>query len=137
MKLAEMADTPLAEIEQQVDAGGRFVVYEYCVSFVILSTRRSSEIHYIPPGTSVLVPGLGYTLRSLLLGWWGIPWGPIWTVWVSIVNLRGGRDVTQGVMSHLRGEAPDVPLEGRVRCLQCGYDSSGNRRTCKNCRAPL
>jgi len=31
-----------------------------------------------------------------VLGWWGIPWGPIYTVQVLLNNLRGGVKQTVG-----------------------------------------
>jgi len=44
---------------------------------------------------------LGFTLLSLVLGWWGIPWGPIYTVQSLWVNAQGGRDVTREVAAAL------------------------------------
>ena len=133
-----MVGAPLHEIEQQVLLGARFVVFESCTSIVLLSLRRSSDIHFILPGTSALSPGLRYTLWTLILGWWGRPWGPIWTIRAVVVNLGGGRDVTQTTMAYLRGDpASDVPVTGRIRCQRCGHDSIDTRRTCNVCRAPL
>jgi hypothetical protein len=34
--------------------------------------------------------GVSTTLWSLLLGWWGFPWGPIRTLETLVVNLGGG-----------------------------------------------
>ena len=34
-----------------------------------------------------------HSLITLLLGWWGIPWGPIRTVQALYINLRGGQMV--------------------------------------------
>lgn len=49
--------------------------------------------------------GLGFTLLSLLFGWWGIPWGPIYTIGALITNFSGGRDVTQEVSYSLTGQS--------------------------------
>jgi hypothetical protein len=38
-------------------------------------------------------------LLTLVAGWWGIPWGPIYTIQGVWVNLNGGRDVTPQIMS--------------------------------------
>jgi hypothetical protein len=35
-----------------------------------------------------------FTMVSLLLGWWGIPFGPIFTVRAVVKNLSGGQVVT-------------------------------------------
>jgi len=42
--------------------------------------------------------GWMYSLVSLLLGWWGLPWGLIWTPTVVYRNLRGGHATTAGAL---------------------------------------
>jgi hypothetical protein len=42
--------------------------------------------------------GLPFSLLSLFLGWWGIPWGPIYTVQALWVNFSGGKDVTREIL---------------------------------------
>jgi hypothetical protein len=76
---------------------GRFVVFQYCISIGIATFTRPSAVKYIPPGGSVLMAGLPYTMLSLIAGWWGIPFGPIFTVGAIYRNLRGGLDVTEAV----------------------------------------
>jgi hypothetical protein len=75
----------------------RLVVFHYCVSLVIVTFKRSSGVKVIPPGGSRFLAGLPYTLISLCAGWWGIPWGPIWTLQAIGRNLSGGTDVTEHV----------------------------------------
>jgi hypothetical protein len=65
-----------AEIEQ----GARLVVYTFVVSVVIMSFKRSPGVKLVRAGENRALKGLPYTLISLLAGWWGIPWGPFWTV---------------------------------------------------------
>lgn len=43
--------------------------------------------------------GLGYSLLTLCLGWWGIPWGPIYSIGSLYTNFTGGKDVTQEVLN--------------------------------------
>ena len=62
------------EVREEIDHGGRFVVFEYCISIVVLSFKRGSRVHFVRPGESAFLKGLPYTLTSLLLGWWGFPW---------------------------------------------------------------
>jgi hypothetical protein len=93
------AGQSFAEIRMAVNAGGRLVVYQYCISVVLMSFKRSSAIRLVPGGTSRVLPGLRYSLVSLVLGWWGIPWGPFWTVQTIIGNLRGGTDVTGEILA--------------------------------------
>ena len=39
--------------------------------------------------------GWTYTLLSLVAGWWGFPWGFIYTPMAVATNLGGGRNVTE------------------------------------------
>jgi hypothetical protein len=36
---------------------------------------------------------------SLIVGWWGIPWDPIYTIGSVYKNLTGGIDVTGDVLN--------------------------------------
>jgi hypothetical protein len=89
------------DLAQELAAGGRFVFFEYCISLVIITLRRPSAIYYLRPGELGLVRGLPFCLISLALGWWGIPWGFIYTPLALINNLRGGCDVTEQVRTWL------------------------------------
>lgn len=100
----------VGEVQDQVRQGGKFVVYGYCMSFLVITLRRSSEIQFVRAGESPAVKGLKYTLLSLLLGWWGFPWGFIYTPAVVIQNLAGGKDVTADVMNVLGGGMPSPAL---------------------------
>jgi hypothetical protein len=78
-------------------AAPRYVIYQYCISILVMTFKRGSGIKVIEPGQSAVVPGLPYTLVSLVAGWWGIPWGPIYTIQSVFKNLRGGIDVTDEI----------------------------------------
>jgi len=71
--------------------GERLVFYEFCISLVLVSVRQSSRIYRLRPGAWGILPGLPYTVVTLLLGWWGIPWGLIYTPLTLWTNLTGGR----------------------------------------------
>ena len=81
------------ERARELRAGGRYVVYPFCISLIAVSFRRSSGLVYLAPGTSNRAAR--WILTSLLLGWWGIPWGPIWTL-DSIGRCRAGGLVVTG-----------------------------------------
>jgi hypothetical protein len=91
----------LAELRKEIQAGGRFVFYEYCVSALVVSLRRPSDIYFVRSNQTGWLRGLPYVLMSLLLGWWGIPWGLIYTPLTLITNLSGGSDVTEQVLAGL------------------------------------
>jgi hypothetical protein len=88
----------------ELERGGRFVVYQYCISILVMTFRRSTNIHFIRGGESAVVKGIGPTALTLLLGWWGIPWGPIYTIGSFVSNIRGGKNVTQDVLASLANE---------------------------------
>jgi hypothetical protein len=91
-----------AQFNEEVAKGGRFVVYQYCISIVVLSFRRGSSIHFIRAGESSVKRGLGFVALTAALGWWGIPWGPIFSIQSLATNLSGGKDVTGAVLDSLR-----------------------------------
>ncbi|MDR1284235.1 MAG: hypothetical protein LBK99_25965 [Opitutaceae bacterium] len=100
------------EIRAEVERGGRFVYYPYCISLLVVTLRRSSGVTFVPAGRSSVIPGLGYALISLLFGWWGLPWGLIYTpqcLWQTLIT--GGVDVTDEVLNAI-APAPPPPLPG-------------------------
>ena len=92
-------------VKFEVERGGRFVIFQYCVSVLVMSFKRPSSIYFIKAEESALGKGLGFSLISLLFGWWGIPWGPIWTIGSLVTNSRGGVNVTSQVLAALQPKA--------------------------------
>lgn len=99
------------EVDFEIQRGARFVFFQYCVSIVVLTFRRASDIYFLRQGESAVTKGLPFTLLSLVAGWWGIPWGPIYTIQSVYNNSRGGKDVTESVLNSVRAEtaAPVAP----------------------------
>jgi hypothetical protein len=97
------------ELQHELANGARLVFFEYCVSLLVVTARRTSPVHFLRRGEFGLIRGLPYTLLTLLLGWWGIPWGLIYTPLALVTNLRGGRDVTLECLEALpaKGNATD------------------------------
>jgi hypothetical protein len=87
-----------AEIIAGVARGGRFVCYMYCFSILIMTFRRGTSVYFIPSGRSAVVKGLPWTLLTLICGWWGFPWGPIYSIQCLAKNLSGGYDVTANIV---------------------------------------
>jgi hypothetical protein len=81
------------------------VLFQYCISAVVITFRRPSDIYFLRQGENPVTKGLPFTLLSLVAGWWGIPWGPIYTLQSVYNNSRGGKDVTQAVLNSLRAPA--------------------------------
>ena len=88
----------------ELKLGGKFVVYQYCVSIVIMTFRRPTDVYFVKADESAIFKGLPFVLLSLVMGWWGFPWGPIYTIGSLITNLSGGKDVTDSVISALSND---------------------------------
>lgn len=95
----------LSDLERQVLEGGRYVVFQYCISVLVMTFRRSSPVTFLRANESGAGPAFSYSLISFLAGWWGIPWGPIWTVTSLANNISGGKDVTEAVLAQKLGPA--------------------------------
>lgn len=101
-KIIGLDGMTVEELNHELANGAKFVVFLYCFSIVILTFKRSSEIYLIKSGENTFTKGLKFNLISFFLGWWGIPWGIIYTIQCLFTNLSGGRDVTQQIMAALR-----------------------------------
>jgi hypothetical protein len=92
------------QIVSEVAQGGRFVVFQYAFSIIVMSFKRSSAITYLAPGDSGTSKAFGWSLLSFCFGWWGIPWGIFYTISAIFRNTGGGVDVTEPLMSHYLGQ---------------------------------
>jgi hypothetical protein len=86
-------------IRDEVARGGRMVIYVYCVSILIMTFKRGTSIHFVRAGQNPVMRGLPFTFVTLLFGWWGFPWGPIYSFECLYKNLTGGIDVTDDVLN--------------------------------------
>lgn len=100
MKLEQVQNWTVEELENDIAAGGKFVVFTYTISLLIVTLNRPSNIYYIKSDESSFATGWQYFLISLLLGWWGFPWGPIYTIG-SLCRAFTGKDITSEVMSDI------------------------------------
>jgi hypothetical protein len=89
------------QLRSEVNRGGRFVLFQYCISVLIMTFRRSSDIYFIRVDESAARRSIGFTIVSLVAGWWGFPWGPIYTIGAVVTNLAGGKDVTAEVLQSM------------------------------------
>lgn len=105
MKIHGLPGVPESEVRQVLAGGGRLVRFEYCISLLFLTLRRQSRVFLLAADDPGLVDGLPYTLVTLLLGWWGVPWGLVGTPLALLTNLTGGRDVTAEVAVGTSDEA--------------------------------
>lgn len=101
MTLEEFQNMSPEEIGYELRHGGRFVIYTWTLSFIVMTQRRgSSEVYFLRRDEWAIKHGWPYLFLSLILGWWGIPWGPIYTI-QSIYYAFCGKDVTSDVINHI------------------------------------
>ncbi len=101
MKVIGIKGMTQDEINSELKKGGRFVIFQYCISVLIMTFKRPSNVYFIKAGESTVGKSFGFNIISLLLGWWGIPWGPIYTIGSLINNFKGGKDVTSEIVVSL------------------------------------
>jgi hypothetical protein len=87
----------IPQLQQELQQGAKFVMYQYCISLFVVTSKRWSKIYFIRHNQSAAVKGLPFTLLTLALGWWGLPWGPMYTLQTLWINLRGGKDITKEI----------------------------------------
>jgi hypothetical protein len=110
----------VGEVRRGIGEGARFVVYQFCISVVVMSFRNSSAVHFVRDGERNWGPALAMSTVSLVAGWWGIPWGPIWTVGTIVQNLAGGKDVTENVLLALSAWPDDARIPANGSTAQLG-----------------
>ncbi len=109
MKIKGIEGMTIAQLQDEVNNGGKFVIYSYCVSIIVMSFKRSSDIYFIKAGQSSFIKALPWTAISFLFGWWGLPWGIIYTIGCLATNIGGGKNVTSDVL-----KAIQQPANGHV-----------------------
>lgn len=126
MNPSEYMEMTFDELNEELEKGGKFVMYTYAVSILIMTFRQPSEqIYFIRHDESAIKHGWPYLLLSLFLGWWGIPWGPIYTL-QSIYYALAGKDVTAEVISNLNAQyAEDMSREVYTEGEEIRYDAQG------------
>ena len=101
MKINGLDGLTQEQLYNELRRGGRFVVYQYCISVIILTFKQPSDIYFIKPEESAVTKGLFFSILTAFLGWWGFPWGPIYSIQSLWVNFEGGRDVTREVAAQI------------------------------------
>jgi len=101
MHIKNFNGNDLDDYQFEIDRGGKFVIYQYCISVIFFSVKQSTGIYLVRGKESSPLKGLKYSLLSFVLGWWGIPWGPIYTIQCLFNNFKGGEDVTSQVMHEI------------------------------------
>ena len=103
MQIKNIEGLSVAQIKELVSQGAEFVYFPYTVSFVLMTLKRTSSIYFIRPYEGKFKYSYKHFGVNALFGWWGIPWGPKYTMQAIRTNLKGGKDVTDEVMDVING----------------------------------
>lgn len=104
-KIRKTAGMSVDQLYDELSLGGRIMTYGYCVSILAMTFRLMSAPYFIKAGEKNSKYCGKYNLRSILFGWWGLPWGPIYTIDMLRINSEkkhGGVDVTDNVKQRLQ-----------------------------------
>lgn len=105
IKIDPKDDLTIQELERRVQAGYRFISFEYIISFFAVTQRRFSKAILINSSQDIRKYCNKYNLVSSVFGWWGFPWGPIYTIRSFGVNRKGGIDMTDDIMLNISEES--------------------------------
>lgn len=108
MQIKNIEGLRVSDIKAIIEDGGRFVYFPYTVSIGIATFKRASSIYLIRSGESSFKHSYKHVLTNGVMGWWGIPWGPVYTISSMYHQFSGGKDVTSEIMSHLIQHDPDA-----------------------------
>jgi hypothetical protein len=114
MKIHGIEGMSSDQLRFELQRGAKIVCYHYCVSILVMTFRRSSGAYFIPAGESAVIKGLPWTLLTVVLGWWGIPWGPIFSVQSLIVNFKGGKDLAASFAAAASRATPPLAVSAKV-----------------------
>ena len=103
MKIANISGLSAQDLQREADRGARFVYFPFTLSFLVITLKRTSNVYMIRAGEKASAKAAPFTLLSFLFGWWGIPFGPKYTLQSIRTNVKGGKDVTDEVMATVAG----------------------------------
>jgi hypothetical protein len=108
MLIKNIEGLSVSQVKELVNKGGKFVIFPYTISFVIMTLKRSSDIYFIRPEENSIKYSYSYVLLNFFIGWWSLPWGPIYTIGALYNHIIGGKDLTQLVLEDLIQNDPEA-----------------------------
>lgn len=94
------------------DPSLRLSVFSWVISILVM-TYKNGEAEILCSKCRIL-HSLMYNIEVLLFGWWGFPWGPIYSFEALGKNSRGGHQPVDSNAMLLRTLGYDLFLQGRV-----------------------
>ncbi len=114
---SDSGDAPVLEIIRcqscgRIDATLRGAAFMYAMSFLLVTLRRGKGGIYCSSCRDHIA--LQLNAVTALLGWWGFPWGPIYTIQCWWTNLTGGRQEVEFNAVLLASLAVQTANDGRL-----------------------
>ncbi len=117
MKIKNIDGLSAERLQTEVEEGGQFVYYPFVFSLIVVTFKRTSGVYLVRAGENAVAKGLPFTLISVFFGWWGIPFGPKYTLQSISTNMKGGKDVTDEVMATVAGHVLFKEAQKQKRIL--------------------
>lgn len=117
---------PALAVWKGTELGPRSKLVRYQVAVSLGLWTRTFRSRLFPASSSQAgACRIGYTLLTLLLGWWALPLGPVRAVQTIMVNLRGGYRLT--VHEWLEYGEPRPRIGGMTPLIQAVYDNEEDK----------
>lgn len=98
--IKNMGGLTTEQINHELQRGAKFVHFQYTISIIIMTFKKGSDIYFIKSDETSVKYSWKYSLLTFVLGWWGFPFGPIYSISSLYRNFNGGKDITQEVLNH-------------------------------------
>ena len=72
MKIHGIEGLSASQLNFGLQRGGRFVIFQYTISVILITFYRPSDIYFIRHGEGSVGKSIGFTVLTLAAGWWGI-----------------------------------------------------------------
>ena len=106
MKLVIDQNISFDELKGLVENGAKFISYQYVISVpIFFPTQRLSKLFLIRKNEKPSKYAAGYNFLNILLGIWGLPFGPVFMIRSIALNRKGGVNFTEDVMVNITKEA--------------------------------
>lgn len=94
-------DYSFEQLMKEREQGSKFIFYSYLIPLPIFKPiRRISRIYYLKPKENPNKFSGRYNMATLMIGWWGLPFGPAYT-FTTIKSNRTGTDITDDIFANL------------------------------------
>ncbi|HVK38166.1 MAG TPA: hypothetical protein VNA88_06525 [Candidatus Kapabacteria bacterium] len=92
-RLANVEGLGLEGVDAALVQGARFVVFEYALSFGVMTWSSPSSAWLVRDEADARRVARRFTIPTAVLGWWCLPHGPEKTLRALRINRDGGVDV--------------------------------------------